>query len=62
MGDCNRVSKGYYVDLLSQKGLQVSNPPASWYLKSPKPPLTLSHPWTSWSLEAAPKRHALPLN
>ena len=25
MGDYNRVSKGYEVDLLSQKGLQVFN-------------------------------------
>ena len=24
MADYNRVSKGYYVDLLSQKGLQVA--------------------------------------
>ena len=39
MGDYNRVSKGYYVDLLSQDGLQVwAISRVCHPLPNPKPP------------------------
>ena len=38
MGDYNRVSSGYEVDLLSQKGLQVSHKPRTTLNPKPKKP------------------------